>query len=205
VRAFARGNYASRALALASLVHTAGVTWEIPLAVVLTTGAGAVSAVYDDRFWVIRPAINSLFVPAMSGRNLTDATDIIRSDIRGVPLADNKICSAYGQVNISVNFRNDFAIYTVIVPGASGNAYMSLSLYLGAVGAAYNTVSSSVGLAAYAVVNTIVYAAPYILGVSAEPNDVLSIIMSRDAVNALDTVGAICYVSGWLILYSPLF
>lgn len=49
VRAFARGPYASDALAIASLVQTDNDTWEIPLATVLTTAGGLVSSITDHR------------------------------------------------------------------------------------------------------------------------------------------------------------
>lgn len=49
VRVFVRGTYLSRAAALASVVQTDSVMWEIPLAVVLTSAAGNVSVIYDER------------------------------------------------------------------------------------------------------------------------------------------------------------
>ncbi len=49
IRAFCRGSYATDALALAALVQTNDVTWEIPLATVLTTAGGNVSTIYDKR------------------------------------------------------------------------------------------------------------------------------------------------------------
>lgn len=76
VRVFARGNYASRALALASLVQTDGTTWEIPLATVLTTAGGNVDVITDERTFVFNMGamvkIDSAFISPSVG-NITFA------------------------------------------------------------------------------------------------------------------------------------
>lgn len=68
VRLFARGGYASEVAALAALVQTDSVTWEIALATVELDGAGAVVAVTDQRHFVGTPS-------SFLCRRLGDITD----------------------------------------------------------------------------------------------------------------------------------
>ncbi len=205
VRAFIRGSYASRVLALAALVHIAGSIWEIPLATILTTAGGNVGTIYDERYWTIRPPIETVFVAAASGRNITDSTDIIRNDIRGVPLADGKVCTVFGQGTLPSNFRAAsglYNVYAIFIPGASGNAYMSMAGYSAPIGSSYNTSSFTVALAAIAVTNNAVMNNLAQFSVSgALPGDVFSLQSTRDALNVLDTVGATVYFAGWWVQY----
>jgi len=54
---FVRGSYVSDVAAIASLIQNDGVTWEIPLATILTDGAGNVASITDKRVFVRYPAV----------------------------------------------------------------------------------------------------------------------------------------------------
>jgi hypothetical protein len=116
VRAFARGNYASAALALASLVQTDGTTWEIPLATVLTTAGGDVSTVIHERKFV-RTTFKRFFVPA------TVASTAIYTplvyDYRGWHFDDGVEAWAYGHFTIPNDFRASMIAYAVLFKGTA--------------------------------------------------------------------------------------
>lgn len=207
IRSFCRGPYGSSALALASLIHVAGGVWEIPLAVVFTTAGGLVDSITDNRYYTIRPALKSVFVPAIAGYNTTDGTDIVRNNEIGVALINNKACSAFGSFAVPQDYLQSIEINAIGIADGSANVYVTTSVQHNEIGETYNTYADVVGYAAVTIVsqvNTIVgsvFPTSYVEG----RIDVITFQTTRDGVHALDTHAGTLYISGWLVKYATLF
>lgn len=207
VRIFARGTYASEAAALAALVQNDGTTWEIALATVLTTAGGDVDVVTDQREWVMRVATRRLFVPCVSVYNLTDAGDENRTSFYGWKMPDAKDCFAHGDFMVPLDCKSGTNLTVKAVLEATGNGdiyrYHNYRAIEGCGVAGTDEIGTGLGAEALAVNNVTYCIAEFTIS-NVEPGWYYGLEFERDATDPLDTIGAIVYLKGFTVEYTPI-
>lgn len=206
VRAFARGNYASAALALASLVQTDGVTWEIPLATVLTTAGGDVSSITDARA-VIGTKTYKFFVPAYAGWDMTLASALVRDGVLGLYMLFTSQSRADGNFIVPNNFIKNLSISPMVIVEyvGAGNAYLGRMYNSGADGELYNTHASGMAYTAVPVaagddlMNKIVWPLDTVASVAV--GDIVNMYFERYGSHVSDTANSSIYFPGWVVSY----
>ena len=191
-----------------AVTQSDGVLWEIPLYTVEIDAAGTVTIYEDEReFATALQGPKRLFVPALGGWNNTGGTSIVADDYRGVALADAAFCGAYGHFIMPHDLGSVgdiLAIYPIIIPTASGNAYLRLIVSGGACAEAYATHTLTVAFAAYAVtisLNNCVMG-PGVADLTwGEVGDIILIDFVRDGTDPLDTINNVVYCPGFIIEY----
>lgn len=142
------------------------------------------------------------FVPATLNYNFSDTVFYYAGDGSGYELLDGKIFYLTGFCLVPTDFVSNFNIKAVIVPFANGNVYNSLWVRYGQCGEGQNIHDETLALQAEAVVqfqNSCV--ASHTLA-NAAAGDIVRIQYERDAVNVLDTIGAVVRGAGFLIEYT---
>lgn len=140
------------------------------------------------------------FVPAIGGWNSTDSVAIAVENVAGLSLADLKVCDGAGFAIVPEDYVSGLTIQAVIVSG-SGNIYGQNTVYYGQCGEDYDLHETTSGYAAVAVTagkNSCIQS----ISPTVSKGDILRPEFTRDAVDALDTLGAACNLTGWIMEYT---
>jgi len=194
----------ARITRVTALVNDATLTtyWDIPLMDFTTGGAGAVTLNEDTRVYVDAET-KILWCEAISGYD-ADASAYIYYGSKGLPMADNADSQAHGSFVVPNDFISDMIVDAVIVPAATGDIYGLNTAIYGACTELRQTHASYSGGAAWTAVAVTVNRNNCIHTISmtnANVGDIVNMTYDRDGDDALDTVGAICYIPGWYIEY----
>ncbi|KKN66976.1 hypothetical protein LCGC14_0466560 [marine sediment metagenome] len=209
VRIFARGPYASEAAALLALIQTDGVIWEIPLATVLTDAAGDVDVVTDQRVWVLRPLLETIFIPCGFVYNRTDPINEYLEEtaigLTGVKMQDAKNSEAHGWFILPANYYSDLTVKAVLFGGNGNNIYAKMVIAVGECGGtvgsigiiepafAQEAVESNDGYHSCQMETTIDF--------TAYSGNIVLLTFVRDAVDVLDTVNQDMFTIGFYVTY----
>jgi len=172
----------------------------------ITAGAGGAITINSDDGEYVDAETKRVGVRAIWGYNSTDVTDIPidvlgGNDYAAVQLPDNKIAVAFGEFVVPNDFISTMIVSAIIRPQGTGNVYNSQDARIGACGQLYTTHPDSVALAAEAVTQNFNECVAALPATSVAVGDIMRLRYARDAVDALDTVGAAVDVIGFEVEY----
>lgn len=196
-----RGTYASRALALASLVQTDGVTWEIPLATVLTTAGSIVDSITDERRFCIRPITKCEFLFIEYGYNSTASLDLFP----GIGINFDELALTWAQAvwRVPENFHSNLTITPIAVGDGGLFVYVKTYAEYGGLGEAMFTHIDDTGYGQITSFGTYIRLRELSLG-SASVGDFVRMFVYRNGLHASDTSNSDLSVFGFLIEYNSL-
>ena len=208
---FIRGTYASRALALASLVQTDSVTWEIPLATVLTTAGSIVSSITDERRFVYRPETKRVLLTPTVVWNDTDVVAIEPSVMSSYLFPNSKLCTMYALWRVPEDFHSALVITPLGFSSAfvgAGDVYARTYIEYNQIGEIFASSTEDTGYAEIAVVSPgdgVLQTLNPLSVTSAEVGDYIGIRASRDATNPADDYEGGFYAQAILVEYTPIY
>lgn len=152
------------------------------------------------------------FFPVIGGYNHTDSTAISPTDIvaaglaRGLAMPDAKNCSAMGQAMIpSHAVAGTVTVTAIVYAETTGNIYVDMSVRAGPVDAAGSTYTFAAAAAAVGIITLLrTEIASVDLSTNGQPEHLLSVRLTRDALNGLDTLNATLWVMGFIMTYDAL-
>ena len=186
--------------------------WDIPIAQVQVSDAGALSGFTDLREFV-DAEVKVMYVPPLVGKNATDETLINLGDVAwldppivGLTFPDLKNCYGFSRFVVPQDFISGFEISAIVSPYTSGNVYGRARFAYGGCGQYSETHDDDSGaLAPTALAGTaLTWLNECILPVeltSAVPGDFVICTFQRDSTNILDTIGAKIFLFGWNVSY----
>lgn len=195
-----------------ALTQTEGTLFEIPLAQVLVSTGGGITAT-DERVFVgdtsilHEPRVDArqyVFIPAAAG--LVGATAISGWDCDGIECAAGVDTSVYGKAYYPLEDASELGDLHLMVIGwygdaASGDVYIYHYINWGAEGEDYNADSYTYGAVETLEQNELArmgWVSGDISGVA--PGDYISMRFVRKGTDVLDTGGTV-HVLGWLLVY----
>jgi len=183
--------------------------WDIPLYQYQISVAGAITAITDEREWVDAET-KKLVVIAVDAFNHTTTARVILAaaggGLMGVWMIDGVIIDTWGHFHVPADFISGTAMlmYPIIRPATSGNYYGELRAYAATGGEPYSTHFSNLAAAAYAVTGGIPpdnnYIGPLTVA-GIDVNDLVTLFVSRDSFNVLDTINNDVWCPGFLVTY----
>ena len=142
------------------------------------------------------------FVQCAGGFDQTSPADLINQSMLGIGTPDGKICFGYGQFIVPNDFVSGMTATLVVVGNASGNIYSRNECIYGQCGEVNGTHTASVGKAAVAITQFEWECIQAMSLTNAAVGDIVGLEFERDSVDALDTVGNIVNLTGWIIEYT---
>lgn len=187
--------------AIPALVQIAGTTWDIPLAT-LTITTGGVITVTDARVFRFGKT-KTLFVPSRVGYDVTHSVALVDITGAGLALPDNALSAVGGTTVRPTDFQSLTSIVPIVIPGATGNAYLRSIGQHGVLGTDLSLISETVGYTAMAETINLAAAGPALTLASPKwlANEFLNLYFWRDSTNVLDTLAGNVYFMGWLVTY----
>lgn len=170
--------------------------WDIPIAQVQVSDAGALSGFTDLREFV--DAETKTILLQTNGANNTDGTNLFYDEYGGMMLSA-KNSSIYAYYIVPEDYISDMRITTVLRTSA-GNLYGYSGVRYAACGASYVTAEDSNGPSAVTV-GVLNECEILELTPAVSIGDVMSIRFYRDATNVLDTIGGVIYALGFKLTY----
>lgn len=178
--------------------------WDIPLAQVQVSDAGALSGFTDLREFVDAETKYLIVNPSRS-YNSTDGTTPLTWDGAGLNLINGKLTRVNAEFFTPSDFISDLVVSAIVRPAASGNLYGETFWTYAADTVAFNDTTGGTGFVATAVTgaavnhNNNIILSSDVSGVAA--SDIITFEFNRDAVDVLDTVNADAYFAGFYVTY----
>ena len=142
------------------------------------------------------------FAPCVGGWNTSTGTALNRSNSHGWTLVDANICQGYGSYLVPDDFGAAMTVTPVVVPGATGNIRSSHFISYGQCGENYSIHSNSQGTTTIAVTLTENNCIQQLAMANAAAGDIVNLTFIRTGNDALDTINADAYFSGFIIEYT---
>lgn len=199
--------------AIPAITQTAGVIWDLPLAQGFITVAPAVSLADDRAFFEPGIVIDNehitnrtrrLFVSPSTGRNQTDATDIIRNARGGLIFPDLKLSRTAGGFAVPTDYVSDMVVTAVVGGQGNGFAYVQNYAQWQECGETTGVNNETFAFAQQlvAIMEVACIATMTLPDADLDTGDFVDLEFSRDGLDALDTVGNIVQFLGWYIDYT---
>lgn len=142
----------------------------------------------------------TLFVPC-TGLSVGGAS-VDRTVNNGWLLADAVTSYAFGEFYIPTDYLSTMTIKAVVQSDANGDCYCTHIAYYAAVTEAYDAANTSSAASAVALTAAQLTEIKSLAMAGVAAGDYVTIMFTRTAGNALDTINNTAYIKGWLVTYT---